>query len=157
MPAPSIEVIGVHRIQVTNDLVDEQRQILYPDSISGDERATAEAQVRDQLESVVLIEALIRGRDSRFTIDDFSQPQKHLDRSNWQAAWAEAYLDLDGEHLIVERWSEPPPAGDLRVAFYLHSWQPDLPLMTSYGAVSCPKPIPVPQRLQTLVPYVPVD
>jgi hypothetical protein len=157
MAAPSIEVLGVHRLTVTEDLLREQMEILYPPRAGDIDRAGAEQHVRDQLDSTVLIEALVRNRDGHFDIGDFTQPDESLPRSNWQVAWAEAYLSADGEALAVERWSPAPASGDLRVAFFLHYWDPGRPLRSSYGDLQCPLPKGMPKRLAKLVPYEPVD
>ena len=156
MAGPVIEVLGVYRLRVTQELVDEQRELLYP-SLSGEQRAAAEAKVRAQLEAAVLIELLVRHRDMRFTADDFTQRLDGVPRKNWQAAWAEAFLSPDGTELAVERWGDMPKAGDLRIAFFMHFWNADTPLASSYGDIPCPAPAPMLERLKTLVPYFAVD
>jgi len=73
--APRIEVVGVYRLDVPEDLFREQFDILYGDPMSDEERVEAEKQCREQLSSVVLIELLVENRDASFSISDFSQPQ----------------------------------------------------------------------------------
>jgi hypothetical protein len=157
MAVPTIEVLGVHAIPVTNDLVREQTDILYGPDVADVDRHHAERRCREQLESTVLVEVLVRSRDQRFDIGHFSQPQEGVSRENWQVAWAEAYLAEDGEELLVERWGKAPEADSFRVAFFIHCWNPAAPLMTSYGVLRCPPVSPMPPRLQELVPYEPVD
>jgi hypothetical protein len=157
MRDPTIQVLGVYRLNVTDELVREQHSILYPDSL-GVSRAISERQIREQLESVVLIEALVLDRNSRFDVGDFTQAQVGVPRDSWQVAWAEAYLSFDGTSLAVNRWSPAPTSGDLRIAFFIHGWNPASPLLSSYGEVtSCPQPQPMPDRLAQLVPFEPVD
>jgi hypothetical protein len=120
------------------------------------ERAQAERQCREQLSSIVLVEAIVRNRDDRFDIGQFTQPQDGVPQQNWQVPWAEAYLTPDGQALAVDRWSDPPASGNLRVAFFMHLWQPDKPLRSSYGEVTCPAVQKMPERLAQLVPYEPV-
>lgn len=157
MAQPIIEVLGVHSIPVTKELLQEQADILYGAVLSGAERLDAERQCREQLESTVLVEILIRNRDKRFNVGDFSQPQEGVPRDNWQAAWAEAYLSEGGEELLVERWSDAPKADCFRIAFFIHCWNSAAPLLTSYGELRCPAVTKMPERLQELVPYEPVD
>lgn len=157
MGDPVIEVLGVFRLNVTDELFREQLSILYPDDAPGIDRVAAARDVRKQLECVVLIEVLVRNRDDRFDAGDFAQPRDGVPRSDWQVAWAEAYLSPSGESLAVERWSPPPESGDLRVAFFLHYWDPTRPLLTTYGDIICPPPQAMPERLARLVPYEPVD
>lgn len=157
MAQPTIEVLGVYALPVTDEMLQEQTDILHGSDLSGAERRQAEAQCREQLESIVLVEVLVRGCDMRFDIDEFSQPQDGVPRENWQAAWAEAYLSEDGETLLVERWRDPPKVDSIRVAFFIHYWNAARPLLTSYGEVTCPAVKKMPHRLQKLVPYEPVD
>ena len=157
MAQPTIEVLGVYSIPVTRDLLREQTDILYGADLLGAERRDSERQCREQLESTVLVEALVRSRGKRFNVGDFSQPVDGVPRENWQAAWAETYLSEDGERLLVERWGDAPKADTFRVAFFIHCWNPAAPLLTSYGEVRCPAVEKMPERLEKLVPYEPVD
>ncbi len=157
MSAPNVDVLGVYSLKVTDNLFKEQLDILYGYPMSKKERVEAERQCREQLSSVVLIEVMVRNRDSSFKIEDFTQPQNGVDKSNWQALYLETYLTPDGETIAVERYSEPPKTGDLRIAFFLHFWQPAVRLRTSYGDVECPPVSEMPERLSRLVPYEPMD
>jgi hypothetical protein len=157
MAQPSIEVLGVYSILVTNELVREQTDILYGNDLAESKRRDAERQLREQLESTVLLEVFVRDRDERFDVGDFTQPQDGLPRDNWQVAWAEAYLSDDGEKLLVERWAEPPKVDSFRLAFFIHYWSPAAQLLTSYGEMRCPAVTKMPERLQRLVPYEPLD
>jgi hypothetical protein len=157
MAAPRIEVVGVYRLDVPEDLFREQFDILYGDPMSDEERVEAEKQCRERLSSVVLIELLVENRDAGFSISDFSQPQDGVPKENWQVAWTEMFLATDGNSLLVEKWGDPPDAGDFRVAFFMHFWDEMQPLITSHGEVTCPPISKMPERLKTLVPYKPVD
>ena len=157
MAEPTIEVLGVYSIPVTKELLEEQTDILYGADLDGTERREAVRQCREQLESTVLLEVLVRERDRRFKVGDFSQPREGVSRDNWQVAWAEAYLSEDGDRLLVERWADAPKVDTFRVAFFIHYWNPATPLRTSYGDIRCPAVKKMPERLQQLVPYEPVD
>jgi hypothetical protein len=157
MGEPTVRVLGIYRLNVTDELFREQLSILYPDDRGGVSRAISERQIREQLGSVVLVEAHILNRDRRFDVSDFTQARIGVPRDSWQVAWAEAYLSLDGTSLSVERWSPTPESGDIRIAFFIHGWDPSSPLHSSYGAIICPQPQPMPDRLERLVPFEPVD
>lgn len=157
MGRPRIVVLGVYRLPVTEELFREQFAVLYGYPMAKEERDQAESRCREQLSSTVLVEAAVRNRDHRFDVGDFTLPLESVPQEDWQTAWAEAYLTPNGEALAVERWSDPPASGDLRVAFFLHSWPPDRVLRSSYGDVACPEPQEMPERLARLVPYEPVD
>jgi hypothetical protein len=157
MAQPTIEVLGVYSVPVTEELVREQTDILHGEDIGGTERRDAEREIREQLESTVLVEVFVRNRSEQFDVGDFSQPQGGLPRHNWQVAWAEAYLSDDGEKLLVERWAESPKANSFRLAFFIHYWNPAAKLLTSYGELTCPPVAQIPERLQKLVPYELLD
>ena len=153
MPS-EIELIGVHRLSVSEDLVRSQAALLYGANFSRDQRE----QARHQLESAVLVEVLVSNANGDFNVADFVQENPHLPRSDWQTAWAEAFLSADGEQLLVERW-EPLPSNrsTFRVAFFIHEWQVGRRLFTSYGSLPGAQPTSMPDRLGELVPYEPVD
>jgi hypothetical protein len=152
MRAPQIDILGVYRLPVTEELFREQYEILY-----GEPDLRAEQQCRQQLTSVVLIELLVKERDEGFYVGQFTQPQEGVPEANWQVPWAEVYLTPDGEALAVPRWGEPPQTRDLRIAFFFHYWQPEIALSCSYGDFQCPAVQEMPERLRRLVPYEPVD
>src|SRR5262249_22977738 len=119
MATPEIKVLGVYRLDVTEDIFREQFSTLYHDVLQSrggpdiPDRATAESYIRAQLESVVLIELLVMNRDQRFSMDDFIQEDPTIEEGGDQAAWAEAFLMLDGSSLAVERNAHMPNEGDL--------------------------------------------
>ena len=154
---PRIEVAGVYRLHLTPEMFREQLDILYGEPMSSSQRREAERQCRELLEGVVLVEVVVRNPDECFDLADFTQPRIGIPEDRWQVPWAEAYLSVDGDSLAVERWSDPGPAGDLRIAFFMYDWQPDIPLRSSYGEVACPQVQEMPERLARLVPYEPVD
>lgn len=156
-PQPEIEVLGVYRLSVTDELVREQTDILHGEDLTGSARLDAERECRKQLESAVLLEVLVRHADDRFKIDDFTQPAPGVSRDSWQAPWEEAWLTPDGDATL-----DAPSAGqaggeEIRVAFYLHCWNAAQPLLSSYGNLACPQPQPMPERLRMLAPYEPLD
>jgi hypothetical protein len=110
------------------------------------------------LNSTVLIELLVTNCDENFSVNQFTQPRKDLPKDNWQVAWAEAFLTINGEELIsVESWGDVPKAESFRVAFFLHYYDPKQSIYTSYGEILCPLPDEMPERLKRLVPYELLD
>ena len=157
MSKPQIEILGVYQLPVTEELFRKQFDILYGYEMTGAERVKAERSCRSQLSSAVLIEALVKDRDNYFGVGDFAQQYEDKPEDSWQVAWAEAFLTPDGKSLVVERGADPPKTGDLRVAFFMHYWDPDRPLHTSYGKFTCPQIQEMPERLKRLVPYITAD
>jgi hypothetical protein len=154
---PEIEILGAYRLPVSEELVREQFDILYGHLTSESEKKTAMQLCREQLESVVLIEAIVRNRDSKFKVDDFVQPHTDLPRENWQVAYAESYLSRDGEKVLPWRREGEILSDTVRIAFFIHFFDPKKPLYSSYGTLKCPPVQEMPERLQRLVPYQPVD
>jgi hypothetical protein len=154
-----IQVVGVYKLPVTPELVSVQANELYGTvaKLTQQQRTQAEREAREQLESLVLIECLVSGADKRFDVGDFTQRQPGVDRSSWQAAYGEVFLSADGETRLDVQWGQLPKQDPFRVAFYLYFWDSHEPLVTSYGDVRCPDVGEMPERLQRLAPFSPVD
>jgi len=155
MTQPTIEVLGTYRVRATEALIQDRVEYSYgPDQVDTPEkRAAAEQESREFIESVVLIEALVRHPDGRFDAGDFTQRLDGVARDSWQAAYAEAFLAPDGTSLAADQESSDAPEGDIRIAFFLHFWDATKPLVTSYGDIQCPAVDEMPERLERLVPY----
>jgi hypothetical protein len=150
MPEPTIQLLGAYAVQLTDDLFKEAMASKYGGvQLSDAQRRRAEADVREELSSVVLLELLVLNADSQFSVDDFSQPDSD------QAAYDEAYLTADGTS-VVSRYDQPATA-TFRVTFFLHFFDPSKPVSSSYGPLHVPEVQKMPARLQGLVPYMVVD
>lgn len=157
MKKSKIEIIGVYKVPITDDLLNELIQTLYKPPSSKEEEALVRNCCIETLENVVLIEVIVDNKSGKFDVSDFTQRIENIPKDNWQVAWAETYLNDDGDSLAVERWSTPPKTDTLRIAFFIHEWKSDIPLSTSFGDIDCPAIKPMPERLAQLVPYEPVD
>jgi hypothetical protein len=152
--AGKAELVGVYALPVDDALVVAQSRELYGEN----PRPAQIDQVREQLNSAVLVEVAISNAGASFDVGDFVLEDPTLPRDNWQAAWAEAFLTTDGERLLVKRWgSLPKDQQNFRVAFYIHNWKLGGRLLSSYGPIPTTAPLPMPDRLKRLVPYVEVD
>jgi hypothetical protein len=150
MSSPTVQVLGAYKVEPTAALFAQAMEWKYGGvPLSNDERRLAEQHVRDELAGVVLIEALISGRDERFRVDDFGQAASD------QAPYSEVFLSEDGR-TVVARAYDVPSDSTLRVAFFLHYVDPGRELNTSYGAVKLPPLHSMPKRLAELNPYEPV-
>lgn len=150
MLQPTIKVLGIYKVELTGELLQEAMEMKYGGiPLSDSERKEAEEAVRLELLSVALLDVLVSNPDKRFDVGDFGQP------SSDQAPYNEAYLSLDGTS-VVSRFE--PPAGDsLRVTFFLHFFDPTKPLATSYGEIPIPATQEMPKNFQEIIPYTPVD
>jgi hypothetical protein len=140
--SPTLTILGVYRLDVTPEIFAAQLP-MYGD----------EGQCRDHFSSVVLIEAVVTDTDERFNVADFTQPNPDYPHGAAQVPWDEGLLSSDGEVLVARKIDCVKRHGPLRFAFYLHYWNPELPLRWTYGEVSCPIPQPMPVRLELLTPY----
>jgi hypothetical protein len=151
MTASAARVLGVHPIEVTPFLLKRAFAVKYgPLTLSNAQKAAAENHIREELEAASLIEVVISNRDSQFKTDDFGQ-----DGSD-QAPYNEVFLSLDGSTIVSEGF-DVPIGSEIRLAFFFHFLDPQLPLRTSYGEVKLPDPTPIPDRLAALIVYDPVS
>lgn len=140
--AATLQVLGVYRPLVSDALFEAQNK-LYED----------ETQTRLHFDKLVLVEAMVHGT-SDFKIDDLGQETPEYGN---QIAYNGALLNGDGSTVIMNgngRLYGTPP---LRCAFYLHFYDPQFPLRWTHGEIRCPAVEEIPERLQQLVPYSPVD
>jgi hypothetical protein len=73
-------------------------------------------------------------------------------------AWLEKFLTSDGERLLGEfKLNELPKERTYRVVFYIHFWNPEQPLLSSYGPLELPPVTPMPTRLWRLARYRELD
>jgi len=100
----------------------------------------------EQMMSAVLIELTLSDTDRRYSADDFGQPNSE------QAAYSLKYLSEDGARVLPIDEYAPPPDGPVRLAFFLHFFDPTKPLRTSYGEVQVPTPINMTERLRRIFP-----
>lgn len=143
-----IELVGVYQLPVTEELVRSQAELLFGANLSIGQRE----QARRQLECTVLVEVLVSDAEADLNVMDFVQENPRLPPTDWQAAWAEAFLSADGQRLLVKRWAPlPQNHTTFRVAFFIHEWQAGGRLVTSYGNVPGAQPGPMPDRLRELV------
>ncbi|MBX3396463.1 MAG: hypothetical protein KF841_13960 [Phycisphaerae bacterium] len=153
---PEVKVIGIHPLDYSDELFDEAVTrdhgliALNPNRTA---REFADYATRRNLRSIVLVEMLIRGRDRTMYIGDFGQSSTgDLIGPDDPVAYEEVYLSPDGEHRIAN-YLDQVPGNDVRVAFYLHGYRPDRPILTSYGAAEAPPLTAMPSRLRRLAPY----
>jgi len=149
MSSPEIAIQGVYRVPVTDELFAQAMALKYGGlDLPARARKEAEESVREELSSVVLVDAVVSHGGQEFNPISFGQA--HMD----QVAYDEAYLSLDDSQ-IVSRLD--CPSGDVcRIAFFLHFYDPQRSLETPFGDVSAPEPQDMPEELAQLLPYDPV-
>lgn len=145
-----VQVLGAYRLEPSKELFDKAWQIKYGGThLSRKDRERNEYALRQELSSVVLLEVLVKDVDENFDVSDFAQ------KDSDQAAYIEVYLSEDGTAVISDL--HRPEADALRIAFYLHFFDVQKELQTSYGPAEVPSIREMPNRLEKLLPYEPVD
>ncbi len=143
--SPKITVLGIHRIPITDELVQNVIISFGPPSVE------TEAHVRSFLTRVILVEVLVENPDSVFDEFDIRQPSTS---SMLRSCFDGVFLTPDGNDLLAAAGDELPEGHDIfRVAMWLRAWRDDEPLLTSYGPCDLPEFTPMPERLERLVPY----
>jgi hypothetical protein len=150
MVQPNVKVLGVYKVEVSNELFNSVMESKYGGiQLPVKQGKEAEKAVRDELSSIYLLEILIDNPDEKFKMGDIKQSGSD------QVAYDEAYLSTDGQAIISH--AKRPLGNSIRVAFFLHFFDPQKPLLTSYGEISVPRVEEMPTRLKEIMPYRPVD
>jgi hypothetical protein len=142
----TLHILGVYNLEVSPEIFAAQLP-MYGN----------EEQCRDHFSSVVLIETVINDPDEGFDLTDIKQLNPAFTHDSAQVPWDEGLLSPDGESLIARMIGCVKGQGSLRFAFYMHYWNPALPLRWTYGEIVCPPPERMPARLRRLMPYNPCD
>jgi hypothetical protein len=160
---PFVEIIGVHPLPVTRELRERTFRTKYGEPVrfcAKPDRVLEQAwkHVREELESIVLVEARITGCAGTADLGGWGQSGSgvRILSPDDQAAYAEMFLSDDGSS-VVSDYLLPENTEAVRVVFWLHFYDPARPIVTSFGPVYPPDPSPMPERLSRLVTYEPVD
>jgi hypothetical protein len=155
---PDVKIIGVHPLDVSPELFDQattqQHGLIALDTDTA-RRERADAETRADLSRIVLVELVVINRDRRMYMGDFGQsPAGDALGPNDEVAYGETFLTPTGGQRIANYLDEVV-GDDIRVAFFLHKFMPDRPILTTYGPVEPPPATEMPMRLKRLVEYKP--
>lgn len=155
MTSASISVLGVHRLDVTPELLADAMRQVHGFEPGEDGQDDYWPYINELLSSVALVEVLVTDPDERFNAGEFAQKIPGVPSGMEQVAWLETYLSADGLTCLSDdrRYAKPPGDAQFRVAFYIHDWDPEVALSSSYGELVCPPLTTMPQRLWALAPY----
>jgi hypothetical protein len=111
----------------------------------------------DNHDEVKLVELIVKENIDEFDPGQITQEIKNIDRLNWQTAYDEKYLDLEGNKIIGDDFKKPKNLSEFRIVFYFH--YPDLtkPLIAQYGLIKLKEFESLPKRLSDLINYHTVD
>lgn len=153
---PQVTILGVYPVDITDELFDStltQHYGLVALDTDAERREEAAQRTRDLLHGVVVVELVVRSRDRTMYMGDFGQASLGDKlQINDQVAYGEAFLSPAGDRLIASNLDEVD-ARDVRVAFFLHFFRHDRPLLTSYGPVMPPPLTAMPPRLKRIMKY----
>ena len=144
-----IEIVGVYKVPVTDELFQKAMETKFGSGLSFFEKLSAKKTIKAELSSVVLVEVIIKNPSPSINISDFSQPDSD------QVAYDEAFLNRDGTSILSR--SKMPDGDDVRLVFFLHFYDPSKPIKSSCGILPASNPTDMPPRLKELVPYEPID
>jgi hypothetical protein len=148
---PDVRVLGVHRLDLSEKLVREVAESHADEDGPAEEWTAALERAREELAQVVLVEIVVDNPGNKFDVYDLAQPGSD------QRAWLVVRLSDDGARIVDDSPRTFPDEPAVRLAFFLHFFDPNKPLLTSAGEVGCPDVTGMPGRLSKLHPFEPVD
>jgi hypothetical protein len=99
-----------------------------------------------------LIEMTIFDPDREFNVNDLTQVNEKLERSYWQAAYDESYLD---PRTLQPLGFDRPDLKEYRLAFFFHNLDLAKPLESNFGPLALPHPSFRPEHLKFMNYYPP--
>lgn len=126
---------------------------LDPDNMKTDTNLIGVYTVDGQTD-VHLLELKIDASHTDIEIGEFTQQQNGIDQLDWQTPWDEKYLNEEGTEIIGD-WLDAPAniTGITRLVFFLHSLDFGKSLVTPFGEIDIIQPIPMPERLSSIINY----
>jgi hypothetical protein len=73
--------------------------------------------------------------DTQFNLDGLTQPNPPYPHAAPQAADEKGWPSLDGDYWLARHIGCVPRRGSCALPFFLHGWNPELPLLWSGGTV----------------------
>ncbi|MDE6474724.1 MAG: hypothetical protein K2L70_06460 [Clostridia bacterium] len=109
----------------------------------------------DYNEELYLIEMIINDSSNNIDWSEFVVPESNLPEKDWQCAFLEQYLNLDGTEKICELYDEPQEAVcPCRIAFFIYKYDTqEKKIITPYGTFSFENSIPMPERLLKCIEF----
>jgi len=106
---------------------------------------------------VLLVEMIVDEYPNNIDYCAFCVPDATLEESDWQVAYMEQYLNLDGMAKLCDVYQTPTPqTKPSRIVFFLFKtdvWE----LSTPYGKFSLTNPQKTPDRLVSIVEFETFD
>ena len=106
---------------------------------------------------VKVIEMTLDCPPSQVDISKFIHPIDNFPKSSWQVPYDEKYLNENGTESIGGFCDVPADIPYTRLVFFLHFVNLAKPLLSPFGRLKFPEESPMPNRLRSIIKYVPVD
>ncbi len=108
--------------------------------------------------NLYLLEMEINERPKRIDLCLFYQRIEGLPTGNWQTPYDEHFLTDDGTVVIGDFFSKNSIPGDkTHVVFFMFLEDLTIPLSTPYGEIDLSNVQPMPERLNHIISYNPID
>lgn len=100
-----------------------------------------------------LVEMLIDISVSEIRLDEIIVPERGIDKSNWQCAYMEQYLNIDGTERICDTHVFPDGnTRPCRIAFFIYKSSAKT-LQTPFGKYDLKTTDNVPERLKRIIEF----
>ena len=149
MAETRLEILGAYILDFTDEQIKQFIEDSYGNILNETEKQEMLAAKREELASVAAFDIRVMNADRKFDAGDFTQPGSD------QVAYDEVYLSPDG--YSIESNSKPKDPTNFRIYFFLHFVNSQKPLRTSYGELEIPELQPIPDYLNKIHPFKPVD
>jgi len=127
-----------------------------PDSIHENSNIVGVYSVLDNTD-VKLIEIIIEEQIDDFDPSSLTQQGKSKDKLDWQTAYNEKYLNLEGIEIIGDDFNLPIGLTKFRLVFFFHFLDLNKPLISQYGLIKLVEESELPERLKNIIKYEQVD
>jgi len=113
--------------------------------------------IYDFNDAVILVEMIIDEFPGDIDFGGFCVPDNRFEKSDWQAAYMEQYLNSDGTDKLCEAYDTPAEQSKpSRITFFLFKTSQPI-LSTSYGDFSIAEVQELPDRLAKIIEFDPFD
>ena len=103
---------------------------------------------------VTLVELIIDKKANEIDIGEFTQEIENEPRLNWQAPFAEKYLDKDGSTIIGDDIDLPDVLTETtRLTFFFYFLDTTKPVMTPFGQLQLTQKSIQPKRIKDLIVF----
>jgi hypothetical protein len=150
---PRVRVIGIYPVEIDKSILLDNARLEFGEGrfYLDDILELSDDEFAERFNDIYLFEVEIDEPDASFDPGLFTQEDAGRPRDDWQVAYDEKYLNVEGSSIQPK----PAPGEKIRIGFFFHAPKLNQPLLTQYGAIELPMPMAMPERLRNLFRYVP--